>query len=222
MPSVSTPIKVALIDDQVLFRKSLINILNYKDSIEVLMEDTSGITFLKYLEQGGTAPDVLLLDLQLPDMDGMEVTKQIKEKYPNELIRIIILSSHPQERYATHLMDLGANCYLSKNCEPQEVVKAIEEVYDKGLYFTEGLRKLLKVNSEKPAPNLHNPALLTEREKEIVVCMCNEMGSREIAERLSISIKTVETHRTNIMNKIGTKSISGIILYAVRVGWVIL
>jgi DNA-binding NarL/FixJ family response regulator len=215
-------IKIALIDDQILFRKSLANILSYRDTMRIILEDTSGMKFIQHLEAGNTPPDVLLLDLQLPDMDGIEVTRQIKEKFPEQPIKIIILSSHPQERYATHLLDLGANSYLSKDCEPTEVIRAIEEVYSKGIYFTEELKKVLKSRHEKQVPNIHNPALLTEREKDIVLCICQEMGSREIAERLSISVKTVETHRINIMNKIGTKSISGIILYAARIGWIIL
>jgi two-component system, NarL family, response regulator DegU len=218
----SPPIKVALIDDQILFRKSLANILSFRDSLQVILEDTSGLSFIKHLELGFNAPDVLLLDLQLPDMDGIEVTKQIKIKFPEHPIKIIILSSHPQERYATHLLDLGANGYLSKDCEPTEVIKAIEDVHSKGIYFTESLRQALKHHHEKQTPNLQNPALLTDREKDIVLCICHEMGSRDIAEKLSISVKTVETHRVNIMSKIGTKSISGIILYAVRMGWVVL
>ncbi|MCU0437130.1 MAG: response regulator transcription factor [Raineya sp.] len=216
------PIKVALIDDQILFRKSLANILSFRDSIQVVLEEASGIAFIQYLESGFNTPDVLLLDLQLPDMDGIEVTRQIKMKFPEHPIKIIILSSHPQERYATYLLDLGANGYLSKDCEPQEVIKAIEEVHYKDIYFTENLRLALKNNHEKHIPSFQNTALLTEREKDIVLCICHEMGSRDIAERLSISVKTVETHRINIMTKIGTKSISGIILYAVRMGWVVL
>jgi DNA-binding NarL/FixJ family response regulator len=220
--AISEPIKVALIDDQILFRKSLVNILNFMGSIQVILEDTSGITFIEYLESGQVAPDVLLLDLQLPDMDGIAVTKQIKEKFPDHPLKIIILSSHPQERYATHLLDLGANGYLSKDCEPKEVIKAIEDVYSKGIYFTKSLRDALKDHHEKQIPSLDNTALLTDREKDIVLCVCDEMGSREIAEKLSISVKTVETHRNNIMHKLGTKSISGVILYAIRMGWVVL
>jgi DNA-binding NarL/FixJ family response regulator len=216
----SERIKIAIIDDQILFRKSLATILSYQKNLEILLEETSGTAFFKYLELGGTEPDVLLLDLHLPDINGMEITRRLRQN-PTNPIKIIILSAHSQERYAGHLLELGAHSYLNKDCEPQEVVKAIYEVHERGFYFNAETKKAL-TQHHSITPDLQNPALLTEREKEIVIAICHEMTNKEISERLNISIKTIESHRANIAQKIGTKSVAGIILYAVRAGWVIL
>ena len=217
-------INIGLIDDQVLFRRALSGILAHHKKMKVILEDSSGVALLKHLELGGSIPDVLLLDLNLPDMDGMVITEKLRQ-YSADNPKIIILSAHSSEKYATHLIDLGANSFLSKDCEPDEVFRAIEDVYNKGYYFNEIVQqtiRLQKKNQQKKYTNLNELDLLTEREREIVLLICKDKSSREIADELSISIKTVETHRNNVMEKIGARSVSGIVLYAVKKGWIIL
>lgn len=217
-------ISLGIIDDQVLFRKALSGILNYQKNIQLVLEDSSGVAFLKHLELGGSLPDVLLLDLHLPDMDGMAITEKLRKRSP-DFPKIIILSAHSIEKYATHLIDLGANSFLNKDCEPFEVFKAIEEVYYKGYYFNEVVQEVIraqKKNQQKKTSHWQFGAELTEREKEVVLLVCKDKSSREIAEILHISIKTVESHRNNAMEKIGVKSVAGLVLYAVKMNWVVL
>lgn len=217
-------IKLAIIDDQVLFRKALSSIIAYQKHIDIVLEDSSGASFLKHLELGSSLPDVLLLDLHLPDIDGMAITEKLRKHSP-DYPKIIILSAHSTEKYATHLIDLGANSFLNKDCEPSEVFRAIEEVYSKGYYFNEIVQQTIrtqKKNQQKRVSNLMGEELLTEREKEVVLLICRDKSSREIADELHISIKTVESHRNNAMDKIGVKSVAGLVLYAVKMNWVIL
>jgi RNA polymerase sigma factor (sigma-70 family) len=216
-------ISVGIIDDQVLFRKALSGILNYHKKINIILEDSSGLALFKHLELGGAPPDVLLLDLHLPDMNGMLITEKLRNLSP-EIPKIIILSAHSAERYATHLIDLGANSFLNKDCEPSEVLKAIEEVAEKGYYFNEIVQNSIRIqkkNQQKRIIDFYGQSL-TDREKEVLLLICKDKSSREIAEELDISIKTVESHRNNAMEKIGAKSISGMVLYAVKMGWVVL
>ncbi|GAB4124355.1 MAG: response regulator transcription factor [Raineya sp.] len=217
-------ISIGLIDDQVLFRKALSGILAYHKKIQITLEGSHGATLLEYLELGKELPDVLLLDLHLPDIDGIKLTEKLREKSA-ESPKIIILSAHSSERYATYLIDLGANSFLNKDCEPEELLKAIEEVHNKGYYFNETIQEIIrkqKKNQQKKYLNFNEQNLLTEREKEVVLLICKDKSSREIAEELYISIKTVESHRSNAMDKVGAKSISGLVLYAVKMGWILL
>ncbi|MDX1904839.1 MAG: response regulator transcription factor [Thermonemataceae bacterium] len=220
-------IRIAVIDDQILFRKSLVGILGLQPDLHILLEDASGVAFLRYLELNGEIPDVLLLDLHLPDIDGIEILKKIRTG--NLSIRemgIIILSAYSQEKYAGHLFELGANSYLSKDCEPTELLQAINEVHHKGIYLNEGLKQIIQGHKKKetkntPSVNWENPALLTDREREIAIYLAKGFTSKEIAEIFFVSTRTIETHKTNIMLKIGAKSLAEIILYVVRMNWLV-
>jgi len=219
-------IKIALIDDQILFRKSLVGILKLQKNLEILLEDASGEAFLKYLELNGETPDVLLLDLHLPTIDGIEILKKIRTGNPAvREMGVIILSAYATEKYAGHLLEMGASSYLTKDCEPTELLQAIEEVYNNGIYLNESLRKILQEHKRKTAKSLvinwENPALLTEREKEVAILLAKGMTGKEISDIFSVSIRTIEAHKTNIMQKIEAKSIAGIILYVVRMNWLV-
>lgn len=215
-------IGIGIIDDQVLFRKALSGILSYHKKINIVLEESSGLALFEHLELGGAIPDVLLLDLHLPDMDGMLITEKLRS-LSSEVPKIIVLSAHSAERYATHLIDLGANSFLNKDCEPSEVVKAIEEVAEKGYYFNEIVQNAIRIQKKNQQKRMMDfRETLTDREKEVLLLICKDKSSREIAEELNISIKTVESHRSNAMEKIGAKSVAGMVLYAVKMGWVLL
>lgn len=220
-------IRIAVIDDQILFRKSLVGILGLQPNLHILLEDASGVAFLRYLELNGEIPDVLLLDLHLPDIDGIEILKKIRTGNPRiREMGVIILSAYSQEKYAGHLFELGANSYLSKDCEPTELLQAINEVHHKGIYLNEGLKQIIQEHKKREvktaAVNWANPSLLTDREREIAIYLAKGLTSKEIAAIFFVSTRTIETHKTNIMLKIGAKSVAEIILYVVRMNWLII
>lgn len=135
-------IKVAIADDQVLFRKDMMAIVNAFDGMQIKIEADNGRILLDALAMIDTLPDVVLLDLSMPELNGVETTKLIHKNYP--LLKIIILSVYGEDRFVTHLMDLDVNAYLFKNVEPLEVERAIRAVVETDFYFNEAFLSALK------------------------------------------------------------------------------
>ncbi len=212
-------IKLAICDDQVLFLRGLKYIISDFENIEIILEATNGEDLLRQIPQ--SVPDVILLDMKMPGLDGIEVTKKIKADFPN--IKIILLTMYDDERLISHVMEIGANGYLLKNEEPDVLKKAIESVYKKDLYFNDyvaqALVKGLK-NKENSPPSFSNrgasPLNLTAREMEILQLICQEMTTVEIGQQLFISARTVEGHRKNLMEKTGVRNTAGLVIFAVR------
>lgn len=208
-------ITVALADDEKLFRKGLRTILDKSAQIRVLIEAGSGIELLELLQQAGTPPDVLLLDLSMPGMNGMETFEQVRTKYKQ--IRILILSVHYNDHYIVTLIEKGANGYLSKNTEPDELERAILTVARNDFYFNEDtIRAMHKNLSGKHKRQLLVGEGLTEREIEVLQLICQELTAVEIADRLYISKRTAEGHRNSLLLKTGCRNTAGLVIYAIR------
>jgi len=211
-------IKLAICDDQVLFLRGLKYIISDFDNIGIILEATNGADLLKQIPE--LQPDVILLDMKMPGLDGIEITKKIKADFPN--IKIILLTMYDDERLISHVIEIGANGYLLKNEEPEVLQKAIESVYEKDFYFNDyvakALIKSIKSKEKKPPTFAHNPAQLnlTAREREILQLICQEMTTAEMAQQLYISARTVEGHRKNLMEKTGVRNTAGLVIFAVR------
>jgi DNA-binding NarL/FixJ family response regulator len=174
------------------------------------------LTLIKY-----EAPDVAIVDLQMPIMDGAETCENIIHKYPE--VKIIVLTMHDTGKFILHMMDIGVHAFLLKNSEPDELEKAIYAVVEKDFYHNEIVASVLRKNvKEKKArpKHLFQTVELTEREKEILLLICQELTMKEIGQRLFLSENTVRNHRVNIMEKIGVNNIVGMVKYAYDSGLV--
>lgn len=209
-------IKIAIVDDQLLFRRGMAELLKSYDELEIVGEAANGQEFIDSLKGSGPEPDVVLLDLNMPVLDGMETTKILRTEHPD--IRIIVLSVHKEESYMAHLVELGAHGYLLKDAEPEEVLKAIHNVRENGFYMNEGLLRAIQNtlrNREKGLESIH-PNTFTSREMEVLGLICREYTTAEIAAKLFISVKTVNGHRDNLLRKAQVRNMAGLVVYALK------
>ncbi len=210
-------IKVALVDDHQLFRKSLSLLLSSFEGITVVYDSNNGLAFLKYLENNEI--DVLLLDLEMPIVHGYDVCKQAKFIDPN--LKIVILSQLTSKEAVHQVMEIGADGYFTKNSSPDILENAIKNVLDRDYYFDIALstvvREALLWRKKRPSFLDTTPvAHLTPREIDIVKLATQEKCSKEIADALTISTRTVEKHRKHIMEKTQSKNFIGVVLYALK------
>ncbi|WP_282088366.1 response regulator transcription factor [Aquimarina algiphila] len=208
-------IKLGLIDDHNLFREGIKSLLKKMPGITLVLEAVSGKDLLAQLNN--MVPDVILLDLEMEDMNGVDATLKLQERYPD--LKIIILTMHKEERMISYLMEVGANGYLLKDTNQEELETAIRSTYEKGFYFnsfvSEALLKGLKHKTTKP-PAIGKDYHLTSRELEVLEGITHEFTTSEIAEQLFLSVRTIEGHRKNLMNKLGVKNTAGLIVKAVK------
>ena len=213
-------IKVAIADDQKLFLRGLRLIMEDFQHLQIVLEAHNGQELLDKLAEHH--PDVILLDLKMPVMDGMEATERIRELYPD--VKVILLTMHDDERLISHMMSLGANGYLLKDEEPAVVREAVETVYAKGMYFNEYVSKALlqgmKSRHKHATVDDHLRPDLSPRELQVLELICKEYTTAEIAEALFISTRTVDGHRRNLQEKTGVRNLAGLVMYAVRNGLV--
>jgi two-component system, NarL family, response regulator DegU len=209
--------KVYIADDHTLFRKAMVNLLRSFHRVQEVKDAENGkelLTLIKY-EQ----PDVAIVDLQMPIMDGAETCEQLIKKHPD--VKIIILTMHDSNKYILHMMEMGVHAFLLKNTEPDELEKAIYAVVEKDFYHNDLVAAVLRKNvTERKSgqrPQFRS-AELTEREKEILVLICRELTIREIGQKLSLSENTVRNHRVNMMDKIGVNNTVGLVKFAYEAG----
>lgn len=208
-------IKVAIADDHKIFRKGVILSLRPYTNIKFVLEAENGEELLAGIAEA--APDVVLMDLRMPQKDGIETTKILSKQYPN--IYVLVLSMHEDERFVSHLMENGANGYLLKNAEPQEIKKAIMDVFEKGYYLNNFVNRILikKAHSKQKAlPSLNSEVTITDKEKEVLQFICMEFTAQEIAQKMDISPRTVEAIKDRLMERFGSKNTAGLVFFAVK------
>lgn len=211
------PIKVAIADDHKIFRSGVINTLTPYANINVVFEAEDGEHLLEIMQQ--QQPDVILMDLKMPKMDGIQATIKVREKYPH--VKVIILTMYEDDNFIVHLVENGANAYLLKNSEPEEIYEAICTTFDKGFYFNENvnlalLKKVLHKNKQQFKPTFKNEVQLSDRELEVLKLICNEFTTQEISEKIFLSPRTVEGLRQKLLEKLNVKNTVGLVLYAFR------
>lgn len=210
-------IKIGLVDDHNLFREGIKALLSTAKSVEMVLEAASGKEVLTQLKT--VTPHVLLLDLDMDDMNGIETTKELSQNYPD--IKIIILTMHKEERMIAYMMEIGAHGYLLKDTNQAELTEAIEKVYHNGFYFNpriaSAMLKGLKDKS-KTEPELGNSFQLTKREMEVLHLIAAELTTTEMAEKMFLSERTIEGYRKNLISKMGVKNAAGLVLKAIKYG----
>lgn len=212
-------IRYIITDDHKIFRQGIIFSLSDYENLEIVGEAGNGKELISLIPV--VKPDVVLMDLQMPEMDGIEATQYIHQHYPN--VKVLILSMYDDEKFVVHLMESGAAGYLLKNAEPDEIRLAIEASVKNGYYFTDMInRAMLKkiVTHKQFKPSFNNDIQLTDRETEVLQLICEEYTAPEIAKMIYLSPRTVEGIRSKLIEKIGVKNIAGLVMYAVRNGLV--
>ncbi|MGH1388428.1 response regulator [Kordia sp.] len=208
-------ISIAIADDEALFRKGMSLILNDYEHLNVTLEAENGIDLLEKLSQSETIPNILLLDLKMPEMNGVEVAKIIQKKYPT--LKIIVISTHFSRAFIINMIELSAVAYLPKNSQPQEVVETIEAVYEKGFHYNTEVLAIIRENIiSKKKPKAQFSVELTNRETEVLQLICEQYTAPEIAEKLFISARTVDGHRNNLLSKLNCKNVAGLVVYVLQ------
>lgn len=208
-------IKVAIADDHQIFRKGVILSLRPFANLKFVLEAENGDELLQGLAEA--QPDVILMDLRMPNKDGIETTKIISKTYPH--IHIIVLTMFEDERFVTHLMENGANGYLLKSAEPGEIKKAIMEVMARGYYLNNFVNRILlkkSHNRTKTIPTLNNEIVINDKEKQVIRLLCMEYTAQEIAKEMDISPRTVEAIKDRLMERFGVKNSVGLVFYAMK------
>jgi len=208
-------IKVAIADDHKIFRKGVILSLRPFTNIKFVQEAENGDELLNGLPQ--SEPDVVLMDLRMPGKDGIEATKIISKQHPG--IKVLVLSMYEDERFVYHLMENGANGYLLKNAEPQEIRRAIMDVFEKGYYLNNFVNRILLKKSHsktKAIPTLNSEITLNDRERDVIKYICMEFTAQEIAQKLRVSSRTVEAIKDRLMERFGAKNTAGLVFFAVK------
>ena len=207
-------IKVAIVDDHKLFREGLAWIVNGLKAIRVVVKASNGEDFLKQLAR--VEPDVVLMDLQMPEMDGIETTTNIRKRYPN--IKIIGLSILNEKKFIIEMIKAGAHGYLLKNCDPDQLENAIRVVCTNDFYFNDNMTEALCQgwhNKRKVHPDPGDGVVVSERERQILQCICEQQTSDQIGRKLKLSIRTVENYRYQLIEKAGVKNTAGLVMYAI-------
>jgi len=214
----SEQIAIALVDDQQLFRSGLASLIRSVPGFLLLTEAENGRHFIEQLEGGLPLPDIALIDMEMPEMNGVELNAALQKKYP--AIKVLVLSSYNQERFIGKMIEAGACGYLTKNCEIEELMNAINSTHKNGFYFNQSTLAAMRTTAKyKPTEirNISNIAIeLTSREKEILVLLCAELTNGEIGEKLFISPRTVEGHRNNLLTKTGCRNTAGLVVFAIK------
>ncbi len=218
--------KIVLIDDHVLFREGVKRILDFEDSFEVVAEGNDGEEALALVEKH--KPDVVLMDINMPHINGVQATKKLFSRYPD--VKIIILSIHDDENYVTHALKSGAQGYLLKEMDSEALIDAIKIVGDGGAYLhpkvTHNLVKEFQRLSKAETGGLEDVEyrkplhLLTRRECEVLQLLADGKSNRGISETLFISEKTVKNHVSNILQKMNVNDRTQAVVMAIRNGWV--
>ena len=203
---------IILVDDHTLFRNGLRILLNNLDNYNVSGEASNGQEFLDLLDH--QRPDLVLLDIDMPVMDGIDAAKKALKKHPD--LKIITLSMYGEEDYYYKMVDAGVKGFLLKNSDINEVKTALQTVLEGGSYFSSELLQTLVSSLRSKSQHHEKQNVLSERETEILLLICQGFSNQEIADQLYISKRTVDKHRSNILEKSESKNTAQLVMYAIK------
>jgi DNA-binding NarL/FixJ family response regulator len=200
-------IGIAIVDDHQLFRNGLRFILENEDDLEVVIEASNGKQFLEFLKN--YKPDVVLMDINMPELDGIETTRQALMEYPD--LNVLVLSMYSDIEYYNTMISLGVKGFVLKDIDNDELAVAVRKVYAGGSYFSQEL--LLRLIKNKPDDEKID---LTKREKEVLELICQGFSNQQISDKLYISQRTVERHRSSLLFKTDSKNSISLVVYAIK------
>ena len=204
-------------DDEILFRKGISFLLSREKNIDIIFEAADGEELIDFLQNNlKKHPDIIIMDLKMPGINGVEATKIIHAEFPK--VKIIALTSYNSKSFIANMIDVGAVSYLIKNATPLELITTINEVALKGFYYTDDVMKIIQddVLTSKKTKSIFDNNFLTTREMDVLKLICYQKSTIEIAEDLFISPRTVEGHRNNLLLKTESRNIAGLVVYAVQ------
>jgi DNA-binding NarL/FixJ family response regulator len=205
-------VKIALVDDHALFRNGLKTLLDSHQGFKVVLEAQNGKEFIDQLSK--VQPDIVLMDISMPVMDGIEATQQAVAKMPD--IKVVALSMFGEEDYYFKMINAGVKGFLLKNSEIKEVVEAIDQVMKGNSFFSqELLYNVIRNFNPHKEPDSTAPNL-SKRELEVLQEICKGLSNQEIADTLFISKRTVDKHRANLLSKTNSKNTANLIMYAIK------
>ena len=203
--------RVLIADDHAIVREGLKRILDGQEGIEIVGEATNGHETLEHVRRGGF--DLLLLDLSMPGKSGIELIKQVKDESPK--LRVLVLTMHEEDQYAVRAIRAGASGYLTKESAPSQLVSAIRRLAEGRLYISPNVAEQLALDVQPrgdEAPHKH----LSDREFEVFQLLVSGRSVSDIAAQLHLSVKTVSTHKTRILQKMSAASVADLVRYAIR------
>lgn len=215
MAKTNKTIQVAITDDHILLRNALARLVSSFDGYSVLTEADNGKDLRSKIQQH-LVPDSVLLDVNMPEMDGFETTQWLRKNYPH--IKVLVLSMLSDEKTIIKMFRLGAKGYLLKNTDPEELKNALDSVANKNVYLSEYVSDKLVSGLNKDVENDSKPVLLNEREREFLKWACTELAYKDIAEKMNLSPRTVDDYRQSLFNKLKVHSRVGLVMYAIRNG----
>jgi DNA-binding NarL/FixJ family response regulator len=208
-------IKVAIADDHKIFRDGIKMALKDREYLKILWEAEDGKDLMHKMKL--KQPDVLLMDIRMPEIDGVNAIGIIRKEY--EEIKIIVLTMYDDQEMITKMMEMGANAYLTKTTEPEEIYQAILTCMNDDFYFNDLVNKavLLKLQHKKAVKQFYpNPIKFSEKEIKILKCIAADKTTEEISKEVFLSPRTIETIRQQMKQKVGAKTIAGLVMYATR------
>lgn len=206
---------MAITDDHVLLRNALARLVNSFEGYSVLTEADNGKD-LKAKIQQHLVPDIVLLDVNMPEMDGFETTQWLRKNYPH--IKVLVLSMLSDEKTIIKMFRLGAKGYLLKNTDPEELKKALDSIVAKNVYLSEYVSGKLVSGLHKDAELGVKPIILNEKERDFLKWTCTELAYKDIAVKMNLSPRTIDDYRQSLFNKLKVHSRVGLVMYAIRNG----
>jgi two-component system, NarL family, invasion response regulator UvrY len=213
MAGLNKKIQVAVADDHSLLRQALAKLINSFENFTVLFEANNGNEIKSRLAKH-VIPDIVLLDVNMPDMDGYETAQWLHTNYPQ--IKVLALSMFSDENIIIRMLRLGAKGYILKNAEPEELKEALNSVLEKDFYLSEYISGKIVSGLNKDLDRPDDRVNLTEKEKELLRWICTEMTYKDIAAKMFVSPRTLDDYRNNLFEKLKVKTRVGLVLYAIR------
>lgn len=208
-------IRILITDDHQLFREGIVNLLSTSPHIEIVAQAENGIDAIEKAKR--LKPDIIIMDLGMPEMNGVEATQILQKELPQ--IKVLALSMHSDKQYIKEVLEAGAYGYLFKNCTYDQLIEAINTVSQGKKYLSDKITEVLIQDYLGREDDVHNNNPdLSERESEILKLLAEGKSTREISDLLCISVKTVGTHKQNILEKLNLKTNADLIKYAIRKG----
>lgn len=210
-------IKTIIVDDHQMFIDGITQLLSSFENVEVVGHANNGVELFNRLKE--LEVDLILLDISMPEMDGIEAAKQISKEYPS--VKMITLTMHNTPDFIQKVLKAGVHGYVLKNTGQKELRAAIDTVFNgQSFYSAEVSEKIMNSLMKREAiENDYRYVELTEREKEVLILISKEFTTKEIAEQLFVSPHTIETHRKNLISKLQVRNVTGLVKYAVQMGY---